>query len=174
MQFKDQNEETQEQSTNTETSDSHNQGALDACQAELARVKEQLIRVSADFENFRKRMEKERGQWVYIAQADVFKKLLPIIDDFDRAMAQRSEQETADQRAWISGFELIAKSLHKFLESMGVTEITENSVFDPQFHEAVSHIDSPEHTSGQIISVLQRGYSFKDTVLRPARVVVAR
>lgn len=149
--------------------------APNACFQELTQTKDQLMRVSADFENFKRRVEKDRAQWTTIAQADVLRNVLPIVDDFDRALAQkRATEMSAEQTAWLSGFEMIAKSLQKLLSTAGLQEITDLTVFDPQFHEAIAQVDSPDHASGKIVSVVQRGYIFKGTVLRPARVTVAR
>lgn len=150
-------------------------GLHSACTTEIAQLKDQLVRVSADFENVKKRIERERGQWIAVAQAELLRSLLPVIDDFDRAMAQKNMPEQSKEcTAWVSGVELIVQAFGKFLANAGVQEIVATGVFNPEMHEAVAHVDAPGVTAGQIVSVSQKGYLFKGTVLRPARVAVAR
>ncbi|HML19376.1 MAG TPA: nucleotide exchange factor GrpE, partial [Candidatus Dependentiae bacterium] len=132
-------------------------------------------RLAADFENYKKRVERDRGSWTYTAQAEILRDILPVVDDFDRAIAEYRKSEHAGQyAAWISGFELIRKALDKFLSNHGVTLIEQMIVFDPQYHEAIAHIESPAHSSGQIVDVIQKGYMLNDKVLRVARVAVAK
>jgi len=158
-----------------ETTESAETDALSACKKEVLDTKNLLLRVRADFDNYKKRVERDRAAWNDMAQASVLKELLPVVDDFDRAIKEHQKKErTPELDAWLAGFELIAKSLNKFLQQHKVTEITEATDFDPHFHDAFAQIESPEHASGQIVDVVQRGYKFKDTVLRPARVVVAK
>lgn len=149
--------------------------ALVACQAELAALTEKFKYVSADFDNYRRRVEKEKIQWMQVAQAGLIKDVLPVLDDFERAVQQQNTQEiSAHMREWLSGFEMIGSSLEKVLKAAGLQEITELEAFDPEIHEAVAHIESADHVSGSIVSVLQKGYRFKDQVIRPALVSVAK
>ncbi|MFC1842161.1 nucleotide exchange factor GrpE [Candidatus Dependentiae bacterium] len=147
---------------------------LDSCKKELAETKENLIRVSADLQNFKRRVEKEKMQWISIAQSELIHDLLLIIDDFDRALKQEQKEISKEVQVFLDGFTMIHKSLYKFLEKNKVKEIAQVKTFDPEFHEAISQIDSPEHKSGEIIEVVQKGFVFKDKVLRPAKVVVAK
>ena len=148
---------------------------LDACQTELQEWKEKFIRVSADLENFSRRMEKDRARWMQLSQAKLIKDLLSVVDDFQRVSAQQEQAEfSADMKEWLSGFSLIGKSLHKILHSYGLKEIDQTKTFDPTLHEAVAQTESPDHESGEIIEVLQTGYFFGDDVLRPAKVRVAK
>jgi len=148
---------------------------LENCNQELMQTKEQLVRVTADLQNFKKRVDKERVQWAYIAQSDLIQDILSIIDNFDRALAQKNQEDLSPElAAFLDGFAMISKSLYKFLEKYKVTEITQIKNFDPNFHEAISQIDFPDYTSGEIIEVIQKGFMFKDKVLRPAKVVVAK
>ena len=151
------------------------EAALVACQEELQRVQGQLLRVTADFDNFKKRIERERSRWTDMIEMEMIRSLLPIIDDVDRAIAESQKKErTAELDAWLAGFELIAKSLYKFLNDHDVKEMTEVVQFNPEYHEAVAHISSEGHQSGDIVEVIQKGFLFKDTVLRPAKVAVAK
>jgi|GEM_PF-5097176 len=139
----------------------------DCCQ-QLARLQDKYTYALADLNNFRQRVDRERAQWVGAAQIDIIKKLLPIVDDFDRAL-----QDT-DTTADIAGFGLIYKSLMKVLTSIGVEVMTDVMIFDPAKHDAIMQVDAPNHTSGDIVDVLEKGYMFNNEVIRPAKVTIAR
>ena len=145
---------------------SQEQNKEQACQQELAHVKERLGYLTADFDNFRRRTEKDRAQWMQSAQAAVLTDLIAIVDDFDRAFASGTEQ--------LSGFELIHKSLVKLLIKYGIEEIRQLSTFDPLLHEAVMQVTAPDAQPGTIVTVFQKGYMLKGVVLRPATVSVAQ
>ena len=148
---------------------------LDSCVKEVADLKDTCKRVAADFENFKKRVERDRVSWTLSAQAEVLRDLLPVIDDFDRAIAEYQKKEHEVQQApWIAGFELIRKALNKLLQTYRVTSIEQMTHFDPEFHEAVAQIESSAHESGDIVDVVQKGYMFNGLVLRVARVTVAK
>lgn len=152
-----------------------NLSELEACKKELEIWKEKCIRVTADLENFSRRIEKEKMQWMHIAQSDLVLDLLKIVDDFDRALQEGGEKElSSETKAFLEGFSMISKSLYKLLEKYDVIEITENLNFDPQLHEAIMQVDSEDHESGEIVQILQKGFMFKENVLRPAKVSVAK
>jgi molecular chaperone GrpE len=155
----------------TSSDDQHEQ-ALNACQTELSDCKENYKRLSADFQNFKKRLQKEQSSLQHMLQADVLLKILPVIDNFDRALQERPEQE-AGCKAWLEGFELIRKELYAVLEYYGVKEIESTDEFNPEYHEAVMQVESDNHEPGDIVEVLQKGYMIGDRVLRPAKVSVA-
>lgn len=149
--------------------------ALESCQQELQKWKENCMRVSADLENFRRRMEKERSRWMDLAQAKVVGDILSIVDNFEAVLNQTEKKELSeDLKKWFDGFAMINTLLSKTLQDHGLQEIIENEQFDPELHEAVSQIDSQDHESGEIVQVLQKGYRFKDQVLRPSKVSVAK
>jgi molecular chaperone GrpE len=149
--------------------------SLEECKKELAYWKDQFLRSKADFENFKRRIEKEQTQWFQTAQAVLLFDLLNVVDDFDRAFEEKQKEGySLELKAWIEGFELIRKSLHKLLSKYDVKEIKIEAEFDPRIHEAVAQVDSPDHKAGQIVDVIQKGYTFKDAVLRPAKVTIAR
>jgi len=129
---------------------------------------QRLMRVSADFSNFKRRVEKERSGWIMSGQAMIIKSFLPCIDDIDRACASGTPSEN------LEGLLIIQKNAHKTLTDIGVTPIDCSGDFDPSRHEALVHVDSPDHKTGEIIEVLTPGYLFKDTVLRFAQVSVAK
>jgi molecular chaperone GrpE len=141
---------------------------------EVEDLKETCKRVAADFENFKKRVERDRVSWTHSAQAEVLRDLLPIVDDFDRAIGQYQKHEQSEHAQWLAGFDLIRKAFAKFLQNYGVTEIQQSTHFDPELHEAVVQVDSKTHESGTIVEVVQKGYMLNGHVLRVARVTVAK
>ena len=148
---------------------------LKACMKDVEDLKETCKRVAADFENFKKRVERDRVTWTQSAQAEVLRDLLPVIYDFDRAISEYQKREgQVEHESWIAGFELIRKSLNKLLQTYGVTVIEQMTHFDPEFHEALSQIESPNHQSGSIVEIVNKGYMFNKHLLRPARVIVAK
>lgn len=164
-----------ESTVQSQADSSSEQQDLTACLQEVSECKEAAKRIAADFENFKKRVERDRVLWSQVAQSDVLLNVLPIVDDFDRALNQAQTKEcSAELETWLAGFELINKSLYKFLQSFGVTPIEQVTLFDPEFHEAIAQIESPDHASGTIVEVVQKGFMRNDRVLRPARVTVAK
>lgn len=156
----------------TKAEDSQAQ-ALAQCQTELAEWKDRALRISADFENYKRRTAKDQENLYYTLQVDTLKSIVDIVDDFERAL--NAEKMLPEQdRAWFEGFNLIYKELSKFLEKSGVKVISQVTTFDPELHEAIGQVDSDTHESGSIVSVLQKGYSLRDKVLRPAKVMIAR
>lgn len=149
---------------------------LETCKEEVATWKQKFLLVSADLNNFTRRVEKEKIHWMQAGQADLLKKILPIVDDFDRALQEHSKQDDAVKNldSWLAGFELIGKELYKFLDKAGVKEIDCNQSFNPELHEALMNVASEKHTSGEIVSVLQKGFIFNDQVIQPAKVTVAQ
>lgn len=143
---------------------------LEQCQQEATMWKDQAARIFADFENYKKRIEREQISWMQTAQVSVLKDLLPVVDNFDRALAGKNDA-SADLYA---GIEMIYKSVTQLLHKYDVKEFAEYQAFDPEFHEALMDIESADHTSGQIVQVLEKGFMVKDKVLRPARVMVAK
>lgn len=130
-------------------------------------------RERADFSNYKKRVERDNIQARQNALSMIIKKYLVILDDLERALKARpTEGEGAD---WAEGITLIHRKLSTLLEQEGVKRMeAENEIFDPNRHEAIMLVDSPDHTSGQIIEVIQQGYLLGDRVIRPAIVRVAR
>lgn len=146
-----------------------------SCQEALLKTEERIKYLYADFENFRRNTEKERRVWAQSAQARVFTDLLVVVDDLYRACKELSNASLTDaERVRFQGFMLIQKELEKMLIRYGITEIPANIPFDPEQHEALVQVDSAGHESGQIVEVFEKGYLFKEMVLRPAKVSVAR
>jgi molecular chaperone GrpE len=135
----------------------------------LAALEDQLKRVAADFDNFRKRAAREREQIVVHANERLVKELLPILDDLERALVAAAEHEEARLE---EGVQLVYRSLARLLERQGLKEIDAGGKFDPHVHEALLSQPS-EREEGDVIDVVQKGYKLGERVLRPARVVVA-
>ena len=139
---------------------------------EAAEYKDQWLRAAADFKNFKRRTEIERADLIRGASAGLLLKLLPAVDDLERALAS----VTADVAAtpWYGGFKLIPQKLQTVLESEGVTPIAAlGQDFDPNFHEAVIY-EAAEGQEGKVVGELQRGYKLRDRVLRPTMVKVGQ
>jgi len=139
--------------------------------AELDELKQTLLRRQADFENYRKRVEKERFEDSKRATARVVESLIPVIDGFEHALAAHREAEYESYR---KGFELIYKQLLDNLARLGVERIEPTGkAFDPHLHQAMDRTETTEHADGIILQVFQPGYVFHGRVLRPAMVRVA-
>lgn len=136
---------------------------------ELNAQKELLMRTAAEFDNFKKRTEREKLHTAEYAKASVVKVLLPVLDNADRAFSADSNQPD-----YIKGIEMIVKQMRGIVDDLGLIELAEvGDSFDPQIHEAVMHIEDAEKGENEIIQVLQQGYKIGDTVIRPAMVQVA-
>ena len=146
---------------------------LAAAQAEAAEYLDSWRRSVAELSNARKRMQREQDELRLVAGARVIEKLLPIVDDFDRAFAALPEERLGDE--WVAGFRLIHQKLQTLLEGERVTPIpTEGQVFDPELHHAVSFEEAEGFSEGEIIDQVVKGYRLGDRVLRPSMVRVAR
>ena len=150
---------------------------LKRLQAALSEAQEAVARRQADFENYRKRIERERGESHTRVVADVAGKLLPVVDNLARALdAERSVEATESKefRHFLHGVELISKQLNEVLESFGVQPIAAvGERFDPHLHEAVVTETTDEYEPDTVIEELARGYRIGDRLLRPAMVKVA-
>jgi len=139
--------------------------------AEKQELMDTLVRRQADFENYRKRIEKERHHDRHRAVEALIEHVLPVVDAFDRALAETTDSAYLEYR---KGFELIRRQLVETLTKQGLTRI--NSIgqeFNPHFHHAIERVETTEHADGIVIGELQPGYMFHDKVLRPAMVRVA-
>lgn len=134
---------------------------------------DRLLRQTAEFDNYRKRIERERQQVTESAAADLIEALLPLIDDFDRALAAEPGPEGAE--AYRRGVELIHRRLLDLLKKRGVRPLdTVGTEFDPYYHQAVATEPAAGRREGEVIEELRRGYMLGDRLLRPAMVKVAK
>ena len=139
---------------------------------ESAENRDQWLRAVADYKNFKRRSDAERIDLIRGASADLLLKLLPVMDDLERAMESVTPEIAAT--AWYGGFRLIPQKLFALLESQGVSPIqATGSDFDPNLHEAVIYEDSPGQ-EGKVIADLQRGYRLRERILRPSMVKVGK
>ena len=146
--------------------------ALKTLQRERDSLQDQLLRTAAEFKNYRARMDRERRELSDYATAEMLMELLPIVDNFERAL-QAPEGPDAD--ALRKGVELIHKQMLDLLRKRSVTQIDAlGADFDPNVHQAVIHEPSDEHREGEVMQELQRGYRIGDRLLRPAMVKVAK
>jgi molecular chaperone GrpE len=136
-----------------------------------------LQRERASFINYRRRTDQERAEMAQYAASSLIKKLLPVVDDFDRALEAIPEKERKHNK-WVEGVELIARKLHNILEQEGVQPIEAlGQPFDPNLHEAVAFEDNAEGSDSHedtVTAVFSKGYKMHDRVLRPAMVKVSR
>ena len=167
------NEEIEAQEVTSEEEAEENE--LETLKAALAASEDRYHRVHADFENIKKRLEKEKYQALEYSNEKFAKDLIPVIDALEGAIkAKDIDADPQDLLEKVSeGVELTMKQFLSVLEKHGVTPVSEDEPFDPNVHHAVQQVDSPDHESGQIVSTFQKGYKYKERTLRDAMVVIA-
>jgi molecular chaperone GrpE len=139
--------------------------------AEKDALYDRLLRKQAELDNFRKRTQREKEDFLQHAKADLIRALLPTLDGFDRALKQRDSNVP---ERYYQGLELIYRELWDVLTRAGLTPLeTVGKTFDPHLHQAVETIEASEHRDQEIVEELQRGYKLKQRLLRPAAVKVA-
>lgn len=140
---------------------------------EVEQYKDQWLRAVADYKNFKRRSDQERGDLIRNANAGLLLKLLPVIDDLERASSSVTPDVAASQ--WYGGFKLIPQKLQTILESEGVTPIAAlGAEFDPTHHEAVIYDEEGAGDTTRVQAELQKGYKLNDRVLRPTMVKVGK
>jgi molecular chaperone GrpE len=173
MNDKDENEPEQEEiQESTEAATEGESEAVATVARERDEMRDRLLRKTAEFDNYRKRVDKERrelGEW---AAADVLTDLVAILDDFDRALAVEAPEEAQPYRA---GVELIHRQLGELLRKRGVTPIDAlGTDFDPHLHQAVAYEETPGAREGEVVAEMRKGYRLGERLLRPALVRVAK
>lgn len=145
-----------------------------AAEAEIEGLTDRLKRTLAEFENFRKRSEREKAQMFDLGAKSVLEKLLPVIDNFERSVAQAPESEDLGIKSYAEGMEMIYRQLLKNMKEAGVEPIdAKGKPFDPTYHNAVMHEENEELGENVVAEELQKGYLYKDSVLRHSMVKVA-
>jgi molecular chaperone GrpE len=143
---------------------------LAEAESKTSEYKDSWLRSQAEFQNYRKRVERDSELTYVSLKGDIIKRLLPVLDDLERALQNRSADDP-----WASGIELVARKFQNILESEGVKKIEAvGTEFDPNFHEAISHEPADGVQSGHVIGVVQNGYRIGERVIRPALVRVAQ
>ena len=174
-------EEVEDVSDNTDTADAEEANdadevrvldPLEEAQEENAKLRDQLLRTIAEFENYKKRTLKEKAELILNGGEKTIAAVLPVLDDFERAIADQTE----DPKAIKEGMELIFHKFVKTLEGMGVKKIeTDNADFDVDFHEAIAMVPGMgDDKKGKVIDCIQTGYTLNDKVIRHAKVAVGQ
>ena len=160
------------QDTTSETAEAPQDAGSDALQKERDDLYDRLLRKTAEFDNFRKRVERDRKEMIDWAAADVIGDLLSIVDDFDRALAAPAPPEAQSYKA---GIELIQRQLAELLKKRGVATVEAlGADFDPHLHQAVAYEEVAGAREGEVVGVMAKGYKLGDRLLRPALVKVAK
>ncbi len=139
---------------------------------QIEELKDKLTRQMAEFDNFRKRTEKEKSAMYEIGAKDIIEKILPVVDNFERGLGAVTEEQKED--SFVSGMEMIYKQVMTTLDSVGVKAIEAvGNEFDPDFHNAVMHVEDEEIGENIVVEEFQKGYTYRDTVVRHSMVKVA-
>jgi molecular chaperone GrpE len=146
---------------------------LDVAKQEVARLKDQLLRTAADFDNFRKRARKEQSDAEKKGREDILRELLPVFDNLERATAHA--EKATDVQSVADGVGMVIRQFTDTLGKLGIERIaTVGQPFDPAIHEAIQQVETAEHPPGTVAVEIQGGYRAKDRLIRPAMVVVAK
>ena len=171
-QIEDQNPQETSAATEEGAAPTEQGETLDALRREKDALQDRLLRTAAEFDNYRKRIERERRELSEYAGADILTDMLPIIDNLERALQAAAG---GDAESYRRGVELIHKEMTDLLRKRGVKPIDAvGTQFDPRYHEAVMHEASDDHREGEVMAELRRGYTLGDRLLRPATVKVAK
>lgn len=145
---------------------------IEALNAQTEEYMQRLARSQADFDNFRKRTIREKEELGKYASSKLIAELIPVIDNFGRALDTRPEGEASE--SFVKGVEMIYRQFDSVLQAEGLTTMEAvGQPFNPEFHQAVMQVESDEHEEGIVVEELQKGYMLKDKVLRPAMVKVS-
>lgn len=147
------------------------QEAFQSLEKDYEALKEKMLRLSAEYDNFRKRTQREKAADLKYKAQDLATDLVPVVDNFDRALQTKPDEKSVD--SFYDGMQMIYRQLMQALNQAGVEEIeTEGETFDPNFHQAVMQVEDDQYDSQAIVETLQKGYRLKDRVIRPAMVKV--
>jgi len=142
-------------------------------EAQIAQKDDRHLRLYAEFENFKKRSQREKLELMDTAGRKTMLALLPVLDDFDRA-AKQAESDPETKKVWESGVGLIVQKLQKTLEGQGLKPmVSTGEVFDADLHEAITEVPNPD-MAGKVFDTVERGYTLRDKIIRHAKVVVAK
>ena len=170
-------EKAADDGADTKQADNQNVQQPDAtaqAEAAAAEMKSRYVRLQADFANFKKRTATEKQQISEVVKMDVLQNILPVIDNFERALQVPQDSLSDELKSFVDGYTMIYKQLMTVLEKEGVTKIDAvGKPFDPNYHQAVMRVPSDEYDNDVVVEVLQEGYLLGDKILRPAMVKVA-
>ena len=141
---------------------------------ELARTKDRLLRLQADFDNYRKRQARDRADWIRQANADLIESLLPVLDQTDQALSALAQKADDASKPWLDGFEIVRRTFLQALEKFGAKPLESpvGKPLDPASAEAVSTVSTGKAAPGEVVFEIRRGYELGGKVLRAAQVVV--
>lgn len=160
-------EETSKANETEEKEEDVKKEEKDPVQQELYDTKDRLLRITAEYSNYKRRSEKEKQDAYVYAKSDTLKALLPVIDNLERALAN----ETKDYDAFRKGVEMTFDNLTSILQKLGIEAFGEpGETFDPNLHNAVMHVEDEKYKAGEIVDVFQKGYKIGDKIVRPAMV----
>jgi len=146
---------------------------LEKMKQELDQKNDMMLRIAAELDNYKKRVAKERESLIKYAAQEIIQELLPILDNFERAVESASKSNDFD--SFFEGVKLVSKQIYDILEKRGVKQIDAlGKTFDPNFHEAVMQINSDDYPINVVAQELQRGYILNDRVIRPSMVAVSK
>ena len=167
--------ETEEVDENLEVENQEQEvDPLVVLQERVAELEDLRLRDLAEFENIKKRLEKEKMQSIAYSHEGFARDLLAVIDSLDNANATMENLEEVSVEKIKEGIDLTVDQFKKIFEKHGIELVDIENGFDPNFHEAVMKVDSPEHGEGEVVQVLQKGYKIKDRLLRSAMVSIAK
>lgn len=170
----DTNQDTLESPDNTDHPDGEIVAELQTAKADIEKEKEKFLRLFAEFENYKKRTSRERMELFKTAGQEVLLSLLPVLDDFDRAL---SEMEKAENKELLTGINLIHSKLKETLRLKGLEamKVKKGDSFDPELHEAITQIPAPtKKLKGKVIDIIEKGYTLNDKIIRHPKVVVGQ
>ncbi|MBF0201218.1 MAG: nucleotide exchange factor GrpE [Desulfamplus sp.] len=143
--------------------------------AALDAEKDRVIRLAAEFDNYKKRSAREMAEFRKYANETIIKQLLTVVDNLERAIASANSDKRADKASIVEGVEMTLRDILKLFDSFSVKRVDAlGKPFDPSFHQAVSHQESDEHPDNTVINELQKGYTLHDRLIRPSMVVVSK
>ena len=148
---------------------------IELLKAEVVAMQDKYARVHADFDNIKKRLEREKYQALEYAQEKLAKDMIPVIDSLEGAIAATKAEAEPEQllEKLEEGVELTMKQFLSVLEKHGITQVGADEPFDPNIHHAVQQMDSVDHETGEIVNTFQKGYRYKERTLRDAMVIIA-
>lgn len=165
--------ETDEQKNSDKGNNPEAKDDLKGVEDQLNEQKDKVLRLSAEFENFKKRKQREIDDFKKFANETVFRQLLSVVDNLERAID--SATDAVEETSLLEGVKLTHKELLKLFESFSIKRVeAENQPFDPTFHQAVTHAENNDVPDNTVTNVLQKGYLLHDRLLRPAMVVVSK
>lgn len=169
------NNQEQDAKAETTETESKEESVTPTVEQELAEMKDKYLRLYSEFENFRRRTAKERLDLIQTSTEELMTSLLPVLDDYDRALAQMEKAQNVDTVK--EGVQLIHNKFRQILESKGLqqTESSIGQVFDAELHEAITHAPAPsDDLKGKIMDEVEKGYRLKEKIIRYPKVVIGQ